>query len=63
MRRALLRDLNQFVHNVLWRGPIRVTHSEINDVDAIRSLFGFEFIDDIEDVGRQSFDALEFFHP
>ena len=43
--------------------PIGVSHPEIDDVDAIRSLSGLQFVNDIEDVRRQSFDALEFFHP
>ena len=63
MGRAFLRDLNQLIHNVLGRRSVRVTHAKVNDVDAISPLFGFEFINDVEDVGRQSFDALEFFHP
>ena len=60
---ALLGNLNQFVYDMLGRGPVRIAHAEINDIDRVCSLLGLEFIDDVEDVGWQAFDALKFFHP
>ncbi len=63
MRRAFLRDLDQFVDDMLGRRPIRIAHAEVDDIDSRRPLLSLEFVDDIENIRRQPFDALEFFHP
>lgn len=59
---AFLGDFDQLVDNVLRCGSIRVAHAKVDNVDACGPLICLEIVDDVENVGGQAFDALEFFH-
>ena len=52
--------LNKFIHDVFWRWKIRIAHTKVNNVFAPRPRCGFQFVDDIEDVGREPFDSWKF---
>jgi hypothetical protein len=54
-----LRHLDQLVHDVLRGRLVGVAHAEVDDVLAPRSRLGLQLIDDVEDIGRQSLDAME----
>ncbi len=51
--------LDQLFDDVLRRRLIGVAHAEVDDVLAPSAGLGLQVIDDVEDVGRQAFDALE----
>jgi hypothetical protein len=56
-----LRRLNQFSHNVLGRSLIRITHAEIYDILTTCSGCRLKFIDDGEDIRRQTLNPWKFY--
>ena len=59
MRIAAPHGLAQFFNEV-WRSRlVRVAHTEINDVLAPCARSLLQFTDDIEDVGRETLNALK----
>ena len=59
MRITALRRFTQFINDMLRRRLIRVTHTEVNNILTARSRSSFQFVNDIEDIGWQTLDALE----
>jgi hypothetical protein len=55
-----LRSFHEFVHNMPGCGAIGISHPEVNDVLTTPARLSLEFVDDIEDVGRQPLDAGKF---
>ena len=51
--------LDQLFDDVFRRRLIGIAHAEVDDVLAARARLGLQIVDDVEDVGRQAFDALE----
>jgi hypothetical protein len=54
-----LGGFDQLGDDMLRGWLIGVAHAEINNVLATGASFGFQVIDNVEDVGRQAFDALK----
>ena len=44
----------QLVDNMLWRGLVRITHAEINNILATSAGSLLQLADDIEDIRRQT---------
>jgi hypothetical protein len=61
---CLLCDLDQFVDDVrgAWPDPDCPCRKSMISTPVARCC-GLEFIDDVENIGRQAFDTLKFFHP
>jgi len=55
-----LGRFDEFVHDVLRSGLVRVAHAEVDDVFATTTGRHLEFAHDVEHVGRQPLDAREF---
>ena len=62
MRIRALGRFGQFVDDMLRCRPVRISHTEINDILATRSSSRLQLIDNIEDIGRQAFDSVKFVH-
>jgi len=62
MRIAALCCLGQFIDDMLWRWPVRISHTKIDDILTTRSSGSLQLIDNVEDIGRQAFDSGEFVH-
>jgi hypothetical protein len=56
---AALGGLDQLIDDVFGRRLVGVAHAEVDDVLATGAGLGLQVIDNVEDVGRQTFDALE----
>ena len=54
-----VNSLGQFIHYVGWRGLIGIAHPEINNVFAPRPRSRLQLSNNVENIGRQAFDALE----
>ena len=59
MRIAALHRLTQLLNDVWRRGLVRVAHTEINDVFPASTRDLLQFTNDIEDVGRETLNALK----
>ena len=59
---AALCRLDQLVHDVAWRGLVRIAHAEVDDVLAPLASGRLQLGGDVEDVGRQALDARELLH-
>jgi hypothetical protein len=59
VRIAALNRLTQLLDDVWRRGLVRVTHAEINDVFSAGTGGLLQFTNDIEDVGRETLNALK----
>ena len=51
--------LDQFIDDMFRGGLIGIAHAEVDDVLAARAGLSFQVVDDVEDIGRQAFDALK----
>jgi hypothetical protein len=54
-----LGGLDQLIDDMFRRRLVGVAHAEINNVLATGARLGLQVVDNVEDVGRQTFDALE----
>ena len=54
-------DFDEFVNDVRSGRHVGVSHAEIDDVLAAGARGGLEFIYLFKDIGRESFDSVEFF--
>ena len=57
-----LRCLGEFVDDVLRRGPVRISHTEIDDILSARPSCSLQLIDNVEYVGGQASDSGKFVH-
>ena len=54
---ASLGGFDQLIDNMLRRRLVGIAHAKVDYIFTPRSRCGFQFIDDIEDVGRKPFDS------
>src|SRR5690606_12388843 len=52
-----LGDLDHFFHDVRWRGAVRVTHAEVDDVLATAAGGHLQFGGDVEYIRGETIDA------
>src|ERR1035437_1329926 len=62
MGRSLLRSLDQFVDDVLWRGAIWITHAEVDDVLAPLARGCLQLTCNVEHIRGQPRQPSELFH-
>src|SRR5215469_6614322 len=62
MRPRLLRRLNQLVHNVLRRRPIRISHPEVDNVFAALACRCLQLRRYVEHICRQPLKSSKLFH-